>query len=82
MLWGWLRQEFLSNFYNHPWYNGIKNKEDAYVENKMSVMIGMPWLRQLRIRKSKLSPTDDFFNSPEYLFDKMVSDCPITLLLL
>ena len=25
-----------------------------YIGNKMSVLVGMPWLRQLRIKKSKL----------------------------
>ena len=25
-----------------------------YVENKVSLMVGMPWMRQLRVKKSKL----------------------------
>lgn len=52
-LWGWMRKEFLPNIYSQPWYNGIKDEEDVYVENKMSILIGMPWMRQLRIQKSE-----------------------------
>ena len=25
-----------------------------YVENKVSLLVGMPWMRQLRVKKSKL----------------------------
>lgn len=52
-LWGWLRQDFLPNIYNRAWYNGLKEEADLYIENKMSIMIGMPSMRQLRIKKSK-----------------------------
>lgn len=52
-LWGWLRQEFLPNIYNRAWYNGLKEEVDVYIANKMSIMLGMPSMRQLRIRKSK-----------------------------
>ena len=41
------------NIYSHPWYNGRQEK-DVYVENKMSLLVGMPWMRQLRVKKSKL----------------------------
>ena len=50
---GWMRLVFLQNIYNQPWYNGRNEKDGVYVENKMSVLIGMPWMRQLRIKKSK-----------------------------
>ena len=48
-----MRQEFLPNIYSHPWYNGRQEK-DVYVENKVSLLVGMPWMRQLRVKKSKL----------------------------
>ena len=48
-----MRQEFLPNIYSHPWYNGRQEK-DVYVENKVSLLAGMPWMRQLRVKKSKL----------------------------
>lgn len=47
----WLEKEFLPNIYGQPWYNGRKDKEDVYIENKASLLIGMPWMRQLRIQK-------------------------------
>lgn len=47
----WLEEEFLPNIYGQPWYNGLKDKEDVYIENKASLLIGMPWMRQLRIQK-------------------------------
>ena len=52
-LWGWLRQEFIPNIYNQTWYNGLKEENDVYIGNKMSMLIGMPWMRQLRVKKSK-----------------------------
>ncbi|XP_068753326.1 polycystin-1-like protein 2 [Montipora capricornis] len=48
----WMRQEFIPNIYNQPWYNGLPEEKDVYVQNKMSILVGMPWMRQLRIRKS------------------------------
>ena len=36
------------------WYNGLEGKNDLYIENKMSILVGMPWLRQLRTRKGIL----------------------------
>ena len=47
----WLEKEFLPNIYSQPWYNGVKEKKDVYIENKASLLIGMPWMRQLRIQK-------------------------------
>ncbi|XP_078351512.1 polycystin family receptor for egg jelly-like [Oculina patagonica] len=65
-LWGWLRQEFLPNIYSQPWYNGRKDKKDVYIGNKMSILIGMPWMRQLRIKKScckaRLIKVSDCYN--------------------
>ena len=51
-LWGWLRKQFLPNVYNQDWYNGLEEQNDVYIANKMSILIGMPWMRQLRIHKS------------------------------
>ena len=49
-----MKNEFILNIYNQAWYNGLEEKNDVYIGNKMSIMVGMPWLRQLRIKKSKL----------------------------
>lgn len=57
---GWLRQEFFPNIYNQEWYNGDQEKTDVYIANKMSILVGMPWMRQLRVKKSKpLSATSE-----------------------
>ena len=37
------------------WYNGRKENKDLYIGNKKSILIGMPWIRQLRVKKSKIS---------------------------
>lgn len=53
LLW-WLTEKFSPNIYNGPWYNGLKEETDVYIENKMSVFVGMPWMRQLRVKKGRL----------------------------
>lgn len=52
-LWIWLRQKLMPTMYNRPWYNGFEEKNEMYIGNKMSILIGMPWMRQLRVKKSK-----------------------------
>ena len=37
-----------------------------YIANKNSILIGMPWMRQLRIRNSKRCLK--FSNNPEFFF--------------
>lgn len=49
-----MRQEFLPNIYDQSWYNGLEEKKDVYIINKMSILIGMPRMRQLRIHQSRL----------------------------
>ena len=71
-LWGWLKQEFLPNIYSQAWYNGLEEKTDGYTANKMSIIIGMPWMRQLRIKKSK--PLENYFSrcNPKFFFEEKV----------
>ena len=52
-LWGWLRQKLMPTIYNRPWYNGFEEKNEMYIGNKMSILIGMLWMRQLRVKRSK-----------------------------
>ena len=61
-----MREQFLPNIYNQPWYNGDSNTEDMYIANKNSILIGMPWMRQLRIRNSKRCVK--FSTNPEFSF--------------
>ena len=65
-----MRQQFLPNIYNQPWYNGDPNEEDLYIANKKSILIGMPWMRQLRIRNSKPSSqlSSFYFNNKAAIF--------------
>ena len=65
-LWNWMREQFLPNIYNQPWYNGNSDAKDMYIANKKSILIGMPWMRQLRIRNSKRC--FKFSNNPEFSF--------------
>lgn len=48
----WIGHDFLPKFYSQQWYNGLKDGENIYVENKMSILVGMPWMRQLRVKRS------------------------------
>lgn len=41
--------------YNREWYNGFKDNKDVHIANKNSILIGMPSMRQLRIKISKFS---------------------------
>ena len=43
----------MGGIYASEWYNKDKVKEQEYVGNKMSILLGMPRLRQLRIQKGK-----------------------------
>ena len=47
-------QYFLPNIYAGVWYNGEKEEEEVYIENKKSILLGMPRMRQVRVKKSKL----------------------------
>ena len=51
--WKWLDVEFVEGVYVSDWYNNDKIKQQEYIGNKMSVLLGMPRLRQLRIQKGK-----------------------------
>ncbi|XP_022808986.1 polycystic kidney disease protein 1-like 2 [Stylophora pistillata] len=46
----WLKKELISNIYNQAWYNGDEENNYLFTENKMSILVGMPWLRQHRIK--------------------------------
>ena len=51
--WKWLDGQFVNGIYATEWYNKEKVTEQEYIDNKMSILLGMPRLRQLRIQKSK-----------------------------
>ena len=44
---------FVDAIFTDDWYNGQEEKISEYIGNKRSILVGMPRLRQLRVKKSK-----------------------------
>ena len=44
---------FAPGIYTTNWYNGDDQNNTAYISDKVSILIGMPRIRQLRIRQCK-----------------------------
>ena len=53
LYWRWLRDEFVSSVYAGAWYNGHQENQSIYIGDKRSVLVGMPRVRQLRIKPGK-----------------------------
>ncbi|XP_044184816.1 polycystic kidney disease protein 1-like 2 [Acropora millepora] len=49
--WKWLRWQFVNGVYANEWYNGKIATKQEYINNKKSILLGMPRLRQMRIKK-------------------------------
>lgn len=49
--WKWLRGQFVNGIYANEWYNGKIATKQEYINNKKSILLGMPRLRQMRIKK-------------------------------
>ncbi|XP_068717189.1 polycystin-1-like protein 2 [Montipora capricornis] len=49
--WKWLKGQFVDGIYANEWYNGKKATKQEYINNKNSILLGMPRLRQLRVKK-------------------------------
>ena len=45
--------KFIHDSYAGEWYNGQMEQTPEYIGNKVSMLIGMPRLRQLRIQEGK-----------------------------
>ncbi|XP_078351506.1 polycystin family receptor for egg jelly-like isoform X2 [Oculina patagonica] len=69
-LWGWLKQEFLPSIYNQAWYNGLEEKKELYIGNKKSILIGMPWMRQLRVKKSSCKTNQPYISTCFYDYSR------------
>lgn len=54
-LWKWVDDVLVPGLYDFKWYNGqpFKHKE-GFISNKQTFLMGMPRLRQLRIKTSKI----------------------------
>lgn len=60
MFWDWVKQELLPSLYDTQWYNGEPFEyEEGYLSNREVFMVGMPRLRQLRLRPGNLSTIID-----------------------
>ena len=49
--WGWLKNIFVPAIYSAESYEHEKETKSEYIRNKRSILIGMPRLRQLRVKK-------------------------------
>jgi len=55
-LWKWVDDIVLPGLYNVTWYNGQTFEyKEGFISNKQTFLMGMPRLRQLRIKPSKLT---------------------------
>lgn len=52
--WSWMRDTFVPGLYNTTWYNGLPfNYDEGFISNRENFLVGMPRLRQVRIRPGK-----------------------------
>ncbi|KAL9965160.1 hypothetical protein ACROYT_G028923 [Oculina patagonica] len=58
LYWNWLRDVFLPEVYAGKWYNGQQEEQSIYIGNKHSVLVGMPRLRQLRVKPNPCDVLD------------------------
>ena len=49
--------KFIHDSYAGEWYNGQFEQTPEYIGNKASMLIGMPRLRQLRIKEGNIRST-------------------------
>lgn len=66
--WEWAEKPMLDGLYWETWYNGKNKSEHNYVlhENKM---LGVPRLRQLRVRNDSCAVHDDFKDNIKFCYD-------------
>lgn len=55
-MWTYMLGKFIHDSYAGEWYNGQVEHTPEYIGNKVSMLIGMPRLRQLRIKEGKARP--------------------------
>lgn len=53
--WNWMRGRLLPALYDTRWYNGwIFEYDEGFLGNRELFMVGMPRLRQIRVKTGKL----------------------------
>ena len=53
LFWNWSINVFVPAIYAGVWYNGLPENQSNYIGDKCSVLVGMPRVRQLRVKSSK-----------------------------
>ena len=49
--WRWMKETFVPGMYNNSWYNGRSFEyNEGFIGNRENFLVGMPRLRQVRIR--------------------------------
>ena len=51
--WTWMINTFAPAIYTTSWYNGDEETNKVYISDKSSILIGLPRIRQLRIKKGE-----------------------------
>lgn len=55
-LWNWIDEVLLPGLYDVTWYNGQPFQyKEGFISNKQNFLVGMPRLRQIRLKTSKMS---------------------------
>lgn len=58
-----MNEVFVGAIFPDDWYNSQEEKISEYIGNKRSILVGMPRLRQLRVKKSKFLVVHQHFVS-------------------
>lgn len=59
-----MRKSFVPGLFNTRWYNGKPfNYDEGFISNKENFLVGMPRLRQVRVRPGKIRYKRHFFSS-------------------
>jgi len=67
--WKWLRGQFVNGIYANEWYNGNIATKQEYINNKKSILLGMPRLRQMRIKKDACKVPEVVRASIQHCYD-------------
>ena len=78
--WEWIENIFLPAAFVDDWYNGHEERVSEYIGNKRSILVGMPRLRQLRVKESKYIIYKKEFILLEFVAD--ICSQPISLVLI
>ncbi|XP_078352373.1 polycystin family receptor for egg jelly-like [Oculina patagonica] len=65
--WRWMNEVFVRAIFPDGWYNSQEEKISEYIGNKRSILVGMPRLRQLRVKKNTCEGAA--------IFKKMINFC-------